>query len=367
MDVIACQRANIAAVAPMGTALGEDQMAILWRLHHTPTLCFDADAAGQRAANNVIDRALPLLKPDRSFKFATVSGGKDPDDVLREQGAGVLRSQFAAAVPFVERLFARERAAAGELNTPEQRAGLKARLRKLAGAIADADLSAAYREDLLGRYEALWPTQKPVYTIGAAAREMSLKGWNDRRKRLILSGATDHAKTAARDLNASPRPLSAALAVAAIANPSLIDTKVELLDAQGFGDERLEGIAKELVRLRTTHESLNPELVRRGLAVGGFDEHVFRRLSRTADKAGAAFLAGNIAPEQAQILWSRAYDLLVHREALERALSGAKVDMERDNDSSTLMKLKAERDLARRTLESGAWQHDEALVERLLH
>lgn len=367
MDVIACHRANIPAVAPLGTALTEDQMAILWRLHPTPTLCFDGDAAGQRAADRVMDRALPLLKPDRSFNFAILSGGKDPDDVLREHGAAALRAQFATATSFVEHLFTRERSEAGELDTPEQRAGLKVRLRKLAATIADPDLSAAYREDLLGRYEALWPTQRPVYTIGAAAREMSLKGWRDRERRKILQGATAQAKVAARDLNESPRLMSAALAMAAISDPSLIDEKIELLGAQGFGDERLKGIAQELVNLRTNYDRLDTETVRRRLAATGLDGDVFDRLARAAKKAGASFLVSTVEHDEAQALWSRAYDLLVRVEALERALSGAKADMERDADSSTLMKLKAERDLARRALESGAWQHDAALVERILH
>ena len=75
MDVIACQRAGVAAVAPMGTALTEEQMELLWRSHAEPTLCFDGDNAGRRAASRAIDRALPLLKAGRSFKFAIVSGG----------------------------------------------------------------------------------------------------------------------------------------------------------------------------------------------------------------------------------------------------------------------------------------------------
>ncbi len=84
MDVIACHRAGIAAAAPMGTALTESQMELLWRLHPEPTLAFDADAAGLAAASRTIDRALPLLKPGRSFAFALLDGAKDPDEVYRE-------------------------------------------------------------------------------------------------------------------------------------------------------------------------------------------------------------------------------------------------------------------------------------------
>ena len=96
MDVVACQRAGVAAVAAMGTSLTEGQMEMLWRLHPEPTLCFDGDRAGMQAASRAIDRALPLLKAGRSFRFLTLPGGKDPDDILREQGAAALKSQLAA-------------------------------------------------------------------------------------------------------------------------------------------------------------------------------------------------------------------------------------------------------------------------------
>ncbi len=109
MDVIACQRADVPALAPMGTALTEEQMEALWRLDPEPTLCFDGDAAGQRAASRAIDRALPLLKAGRSFNFVLLIGGKDPDDVLRDHGAAALRAQLGKTLPFVEALFARER------------------------------------------------------------------------------------------------------------------------------------------------------------------------------------------------------------------------------------------------------------------
>src|SRR4051812_29736816 len=155
MDVIACQRAGLPAVAPMGTAMTEEQMEVLWRLHPEPTLSFDGDKAGQRAAARVIDRALPLLKPGRSFKFSMVVGGKDPDDVLREQGAAALKSQLTQTTPFVEALFNRERDLE-PLDTPERKAGLKQRLRAAAGTIADKDLAAAYRDDLYAKLDALF-------------------------------------------------------------------------------------------------------------------------------------------------------------------------------------------------------------------
>ena len=132
-------------MAPLGTALTEDQMEILWRLHPEPTLCFDGDRAGAQAASRAIDRALPLLKPGRSFNFSIVEGGKDPDDVLRDQGPAALKGQLAETTAFVDALFVRERDLEPH-DTPERRAGFKNRLRNAAATIADKDLQQAYRE-----------------------------------------------------------------------------------------------------------------------------------------------------------------------------------------------------------------------------
>ena len=201
MDVIACQRAGVAAVAAMGTALTEEQMAALWRLHPEPTLCFDGDGAGQRAAFRTLDRALPLLKPGRSFKFALVAGGKDPDEVLREQGAVVLKEQLAQTRPFVDVLFEREKTAAGDLGTPERRTSLKVSLRKMAAIIADPDLSQSYRQDLLARFEGLWQLERPARTYDDAARAFRA---GRKGRAPVLTGPTPEEGRAAARSSAPP-------------------------------------------------------------------------------------------------------------------------------------------------------------------
>ena len=349
MDVIACQRAGVAGVAAMGTALGEEQMEALWRHHPEPTLCFDADRAGRQAAARVIDRALPLLKAGRSFRFALVEGGKDPDEVLREQGAAALKVQLARTTPFAEALFARERDA-GDLDTPERKTALKVRLRKLAATIADPDLASAYKEDLLARFEALTPTRQPVYTVGAAAREMSRVGWERRRAAAArATGATAQARDASDRLQRSPRPLAAALALAAVRDPGVIDASIERVGAQGFGDERLDGLAHELVRLRYETGSLEVDAAVR-LAAQGIGADVLAALGRDAQRAGVSAPFLEATGERARELWRQAYDLLMQLEGLERAVEAAARDLPRDQDSQSLMTLKAERDQLRRLL-----------------
>ncbi|RAK51391.1 DNA primase [Phenylobacterium deserti] len=350
MDVIACQRAGIAGVAAMGTALGEDQMEMLWRHHPEPTLCFDGDRAGRQAAARAMDRALPLLKPGKSFKFALVEGGKDPDEVLREQGPAALKQQLAQTTPFVEALFIRERDAE-PTDTPERKAGLKVRLRKLAASIADPDLAQAYKEDLLGRFEQLSPTSQPVYTVGAAAREMSRQRWKGGRSE-VRAGATQEVKDATERMRRSPKSLAAALALTAVRDPHVLDETIELVDRFGFGDEKLNQLAQELVQLRYEADHLEGEVAIRRLQAKGFDRTFLAGLEREAKRAGvsAPFMAE--AGDRARRLWREAFDLLVQLEALERAVDEAVRDLPRDKDSTTLINLKVERDQLRRLINS---------------
>jgi DNA primase len=362
MDVIACQRAGVPAVAAMGTALGEDQMDVLWRHHPEPTICLDSDRAGRQAANRLLDRALPLLKPGRSFRFVLIDSGKDPDEVLREQGPAALKAQLAQTTPFAEALFAREREDAQPLDTPERRTALKARLRKLAATIADADLAQAYKEDLLSRYEQLWPTQQPVFTVGAAAREMSRRRWDKDRSGISQGPASPEAKDASRRLRASPRPLAAALALAAVRDPGVIDEKIELVDARGFGDEKLDRLAHELVRLRYEADGLELD---GALQARGFDPAMLTLLEQDARRAGVSAPFLQATGERARDLWRQAFDLLMQLEALERAVEAAARDLDRDHDSSTLISLKTERDLLRKLITTD-WSHPEEVATPVL-
>lgn len=349
MDVIACQRAGVPAVAAMGTALGEDQMEVLWRHHPEPTLCFDGDRAGRQAAGRSIDRALPLLKPGKSFKFALVEGGKDPDDVLRDQGPAVLKAQLSKTMPFAEALFTREKDLE-ELDTPERKTALKVRLRKLAASIADPDLAQAYKEDLLARFEGLWPTRQPVYTVGAAGRELSRARWDKRKA--PLAGANVETKDAMARLRGAPRALSAALAVAAVRDPGVIDDAIERVGSHGFGDEKLDGLAQELVSLRYETEHLEMDASLRRLQAKGFGPGDFAQLEKEANRAGVSAPFLKESGERARMLWRQAFDLLMQLESLERAVAAAAQDLSRDQDMTALSSLKAERDQLRRLLKS---------------
>ncbi|TMJ66841.1 MAG: DNA primase [Alphaproteobacteria bacterium] len=151
MDVIALHQAGFAtAVAPLGTALTEFQLHELWRLTAEPILCFDGDAAGQRAAARAMRRALPLLRPGQSLRFAGLPAGEDPDSVIRQAGRGTFDQILAGARPLSTVLWESE-FGAGRLDTPERRAALERRLMDHIGLIADRTVQAEYRRFLRDR------------------------------------------------------------------------------------------------------------------------------------------------------------------------------------------------------------------------
>src|ERR1041385_7258685 len=127
IDVIAMVTAGYpATVAPLGTALTEDQLGLLWKMADEPILCFDGDGAGLRAAYRAVDMALPRLKPGKSLRFAMLPDGQDPDDLYRSGGREAIAEVLAGAHPLAEMLWSRETEAAS-FDTPERRAAFEAR------------------------------------------------------------------------------------------------------------------------------------------------------------------------------------------------------------------------------------------------
>lgn len=156
MDVIALSQAGFKeSVAPLGTALTEHQIERLWKMVEVPILCFDGDAAGQKAAIRAAMRALPLLRPGHSLAFATLPAGQDPDDLVRAQGTAAFEAVLQQAEPLVARLWSHEVASA-PLDTPEQRAGLKQRLREITAQIGHDDVRALYAQAFRERVDALF-------------------------------------------------------------------------------------------------------------------------------------------------------------------------------------------------------------------
>lgn len=222
VDAITLSEAGIAgAVAPLGTALTEEQLELLWRAGPEPVLCFDGDAAGVRAAWRACDRALPLLEPGKSLFFALLPDGMDPDDVVRVRGAQAMRDILASAAPLVDLLWTRE-VEAEPLDTPERRAGLEARLMRAVGEIRHPVVRRAYERELRDR----------LY-------------WRSRGSRQPSAGPPAGPSQAAARKGLSPGPTGLAglrLVVRALESPLLMEQGREMLFRAVFPDPDVAAI-----------------------------------------------------------------------------------------------------------------------------
>ncbi len=182
MDVIALTQAGFpGAVAPLGTAVTEEQIAELWRMAPEPVLCLDGDAAGQRAAQRAIERALPTLRPGCSLSFATLPAGEDPDSLVKAQGSAAMSRVLAAARPLSEMLWT-GRLAAGRSDTPERRAALRRDLMEAVERIQDPGVRQEYRQEMLRRFDEAFGfrRQRPGKGAWGGGREAG-RGGRDRR------------------------------------------------------------------------------------------------------------------------------------------------------------------------------------------
>ncbi|MDP1576860.1 MAG: DNA primase, partial [Cypionkella sp.] len=148
MDVIALSEAGFkASVAPLGTAVTEDQLRLMWRISDEPIIALDGDTAGVRAALRVIDLALPLLEAGKGLRFAVLPGGMDPDDLIKAQGAQAMKAVLDQAVPMVKLLWQRE-IEGKQFDSPERKAALDKSLRAHLKRIADPSIRSHYGEDI---------------------------------------------------------------------------------------------------------------------------------------------------------------------------------------------------------------------------
>ncbi|RWC45843.1 DNA primase [Mesorhizobium sp.] len=160
MDVIALAQAGFEnVVAPLGTALTENQLELLWRMAPEPMLCFDGDKAGLKAAWRAADMALPSVQAGRSARFALLPEGKDPDDLVKAEGPDAFSRVLADARPLVDLLWMRE-TAGGVFDTPERRAELEKTLRELTSRIRDESLRYHYQQEMRERVLSFFGSQR---------------------------------------------------------------------------------------------------------------------------------------------------------------------------------------------------------------
>ncbi len=257
MDVIALARAGFAnAVAPLGTAVSEAQLELLWRLADEPVVCLDADEAGLRAGRRLIERALPLLRPGKSLRFALMPAGADPDDVLRQWGREALARALREAKPLLEFLWEselRQRA----VDTPERRAALRQHLLELAQTIADPPLRRMFRDAVFRQMEARF----------GSARRAGAKGPTGPP---VAAGRGVGAARLAAGLAHPAGPVERDLLGPIVVHPQLLAELEEALAALEFGDPELELLRQRIIAWYAESGHLDPSGLNDHLCKIGF-------------------------------------------------------------------------------------------------
>ena len=133
-----------------------------------PTLCFDGDAAGLKAAYRALDLALPLLKPGHSLKFALLPEGQDPDDLLKAQGPEAVKAVIEAAQPLSEVMWQRA-LAENDRATPERKAQFERDLRVLINQIGDEAVRKHYLADVTERLRGCSAAAKGDWRVATGA------------------------------------------------------------------------------------------------------------------------------------------------------------------------------------------------------
>ena len=341
MDVIALDQAGIGeAVAPLGTALTEMQLERLWRLSPAPILCFDGDAAGQKAAVRAALRALPHVGPGRSLGFVTLPAGQDPDDLVRARGRGALESLLAEPEPLVDRLWNYE-VAAEPLATPEQKAGLRRRLFDHAAAISDPHVREQYRTDLLERFNQLTRPPRRQWTPGAPG-----KGGRFAPPPRPVS---ESAKGVARG-GLDPRTGRAVLA-GLLNFPDLVADHAEAIAALSFAERAAAALRDTLLAAALSHGALDPERLNTILAQA--DAAALAETLRGERGLAFSFTRRDADPERARRDLVLVIDTLAARAGLNAALDAATARLKDDGDEAAFQeqqRLRSARDEAERRL-----------------
>ncbi|MBC8338036.1 MAG: DNA primase [Rhodospirillales bacterium] len=342
-DVIALHQAGFEnAVAPLGTALTEDQMKILWKIVPEPVLCFDGDAAGQKAAARAAVRALPLLASGYGLRFALLPTGEDPDSLIKTGGAEAMSGVINAALPLSEVLWRME--TGGRVpKTPEQRAALQKRLKDHALEITDSTL----RSHFLALFnDRLWSGAKS--RKDANVRGNSRANW---QPSMALGEAPGGGLTGGGPTGGGASPDARRLAqqvllAIIISHPDIFDHVEETLGNFSFAEGGLDQLRQELISVLLNDADLESDGVKDVLAQRGYAESL-NVLFRDPMIQANRILRADAPAEKYQTLWDENVALL---KTLETAPEVEKIRHAGDDGI-------AEED----------WERQRALLEQAMH
>ena len=259
MDVIALAQAGFpAAVAPLGTALTEEQLDLLWRMADEPVLAMDGDKAGLRAADRVARLAMPKLAPGKTLRFALLPDGQDPDDLIRSGGATAMRGVIERAEPLAEMIW-RSETEGQSFDTPERRAALDASLREALRGIGDRSVRDHYSAYIKEKRATLFAPTSPK----TGANHFQGNWRNGPPKPLGPTSETKRSTLAAAGADHARNALETEILRQSLGAPHALETVVDSLADAHFANQSLDLIRGALISayfdLAAQDESVTPE------------------------------------------------------------------------------------------------------------
>ena len=345
MDVLALHEAGFGeAVAPLGTALTETQLQLLWRMSPEPILCFDGDSAGRKAAFRAVDTALPLIKAGASVTFAFLPDGLDPDDLIRQQGREAMEAVLARSRPLADILWEREWAS-GQWTTPERRAQLERQLAALIGRIGDAGVRAHYERDMRGRLFSAWSrtgsgSARPAasglprqpgpapgrFNTQPGARSGAVrpgKPWTRGQPGFQAPASTDSLRSSRLVATEGQAPYREALLLKGIINhPWLIDEHAELIASLTLTSKPLSELRDALLSLHVEHNFLDRSQVQTHLTDQGLAK-ILALVERAITHKGDKFAEPEADRAAVDTGWRHVLALHEKQVGLRRALQSA--------------------------------------------
>ncbi len=321
MDAIALSAVGIDhVVAPLGTALTGDQLALMWRMAPEPMLCLDGDAAGLKAAYRSIETALPLLQPGRSLRYAMLPDGQDPDDLIRNEGVDALKAVFAAARPLSEMIWARE-TEGRDFATPERRAELETRIEAVSREIHDDKVRHHYVSHFRERLKALWaPQQKSGPRGRHGRRQPAGKGnwgggrpWRDTRDGALTQALRNSALARSAQGDQMGRQREAVLLLTVFEHPFLLERYSEEFAEVEFTSTLLDRLRHEILDIAALNAPLDKGLLETQLDTRGQLQSI-RQVSAGLTLKSEWFTDSGAAPSDAETGWR--HTLMLHRKSL---------------------------------------------------
>ena len=279
LDVIAVAMAGFeGAVAPMGTALSEEHLQLLWRMSDAPILCFDGDAAGQRAAERTAGLVMPLLMPGKTVRIATLPEGTDPDDLIKAQGRQGFSEVLGRARSLSDVVWSLETGGIVP-ETPEARAALEARLRARANAIGDQSVRRHYMQAFDEKLSAFFqPVRQNRYDGGRGDGRGGRGRYGQVRgsPRLVVSDTLRNSRLLRPGLAADASPREAVILMSLINHPALAENRFESLAGLEFGSPGTRRLFTALLELVMADHDIAGADLRAALGGRGFGPEIER-------------------------------------------------------------------------------------------